>query len=56
MDPDFIRSVNPDPDSDSGSMRAKLTKKKKKSAFAVLDVLFLGTEGFSCSLNVLMEA
>jgi hypothetical protein len=46
LDPDSIRSVDPDPDlyseSGSGSRRAKMIQKSriKISCFAVLDVLF----------------
>jgi hypothetical protein len=44
-DPDSIRSVDPDPDSESrsGSRRAKMThKNRKKLFFEVPDVLFRG--------------
>jgi hypothetical protein len=42
MDPDSIRSVDPDPYSEfgSGSRRAKITHKKEISCVEVLDVLF----------------
>jgi hypothetical protein len=48
MDPDSIRSVDPDPDPESGSLiriqegknGPKHTKKLKISWFEVLDVLF----------------
>jgi hypothetical protein len=46
LDPDSIRSVDPDPysESGSGSRRAKMTQKVEKnleiSCFEVLDVLF----------------
>ena len=43
-DPDSIRSVDPYPDSESGSRGAKMTHKGRKnkeiSCFEVLDVLF----------------
>ncbi len=55
LDPDSIRSVDPDPYSESGS-RTKMTQKSRNnfeiSCFEVLDVLFRA-EGFSCYLDVL---
>ncbi len=54
-DPDSIGSVDPDPDSESGSGRAKITHKSR--IFFKVHVLKVGwpllrAEGFFCNLDV----
>jgi hypothetical protein len=56
-DPDSIGSVDPDPDLESGSKRAKMTHKSRKK-FVKVHVLkcwmaSLRAEGFFCNLDVL---
>ncbi len=48
MDPDSIWSVDPDPDSESGSRRAKITHKSRKKFKNFL----LRAEGFFSNLDV----
>jgi hypothetical protein len=49
----WIRIWNPDPDPGLQKLLAKIEKSYKISCIEVLDVLFWGVEGFSCSLGVL---
>jgi hypothetical protein len=48
--PDSIRSVDPDPYSESGSRRAKMTQKSRKK---LRNSMFWNAEGFYCNLEVL---
>ncbi len=61
LDPDSIRSVDPDPysESGSGSRRAKMTHKSRKkeiSCFEVLDVLFRELKASFVTWTSFMEA
>ncbi len=55
LDPDLIRSVDPDPYSESGSRRAKITYKREKeiSCFLSAGCSLLGAENFFCNVDVL---
>jgi hypothetical protein len=57
MDPDSIKSVDPDSKSGSGFRRAKITHKNRKKLrnfmFLSARCSLLRAEGFSCSLDVL---
>jgi hypothetical protein len=54
MDPDSIRSVDPDPDSEYGSgfRRAKMTHKSRQK-IKKFRCSLLRAEGFFCNLDVL---
>jgi hypothetical protein len=60
LDPDSIRSVEPDPYSESGSRRGKMTHKSRKnyeiSCFEVLDVLFGELKASFVTWTFFMEA
>jgi hypothetical protein len=59
LDPDSIRSVDPDSKSGSGFRRAKMTHKNRKklrnSTFSSAKCSLLRAEGFSSSLDVLYD-
>jgi hypothetical protein len=52
--PDSIRKVDPDPQSGSGSRRAKITHKNRKCS-EVLDVLFGGLKASPAAWTFFME-
>jgi hypothetical protein len=59
LDPSSIGPVDPDPDpySESGSRRAKMTdKRRKNSCFEVLDGLFCELQASSVTWTYFMEA
>ncbi len=57
LDPYSIGPVDPDPYSESGSRRAKMThKSRKNSCFKVLDGLFCELQASSVTWTYLMEA
>ncbi len=55
LDPDSGPHLNADPDTAGQKWPAKNIKRNEISFFEVLDVLFGGAEGFSCSLGILYK-